>query len=197
MYEIFEKVENNARYELTEETFVKVLYPYRLKINSMIQKEQNTLIQKEMRSRELKALKIACQYACFNHPSVLFINPEDMEMAIDTVEKLSVDFIKFLNFHPSFDDRCDKIFKFFLENIGKEFKKNDLTTIHFKQFGVSRNKFKNSFDDDMQSVAEIAQSQGYQLLSKPINNNSGRAYWLTTAKSEDLDNGASKLENLI
>lgn len=163
----------------------------------MIQKEQNTLIQKEMRSRELKALKIACQYACFNHPDVLFINPEDMEMAIDTVEKLSVDFIKFLNFRPSFDDRCDKIFKFFLENICKEFKKNDLTTIHFKQFGVSRNKFKNSFDDDMQSVAEIAQSQGYQLLSKPINNNSGRAYWLTTAKSDDLDNGAPELENLI
>lgn len=82
-------------------------------------------------------------------------------------------------------------------DLGKEFKKNDLTTIHFKQFGVSRNKFKNSFDDDMQSVAEIAQSQGYQLLSKPINNNSGRAYWLTTAKSEDLDNGVSELENLI
>ena len=49
----------------------------------------------------------------------------------------------------------------------------------------------------MQSVAEIAQSQGYQLLSKPINNNSGRIYWLTTTKSEDLDNGASELENLI
>lgn len=197
LYEIFEKVENNSQYELTEETFVKVLYPYRLKINSMIQKEENTLIQKEMRSRELKAIKIAGQYACINHPSVHFINPEDMEMAINMVEQLSVDFINFLNFRPSFDDRCDKIFKFFLENIGKEFKKNDLTTIHFKQFGVSRNKFKKSFDDDMQSVSEIAQSNGYQLLSKPINNNSGRVYWLTTAKLEDLDDGASELENLI
>ena len=49
----------------------------------------------------------------------------------------------------------------------------------------------------MQSVAEIAQYKGYQLLSKPINNNSGRVYWLTTAKSEDLSDGIQQLEDLI
>lgn len=120
-----------------------------------------------------------------------------MEMAINEVESLSVDFIKFLNYRPAFEDRCDRIFRFFLENIDKEFKKNELTNAHFKQFGISRSKFRKSFDDDMQSVAEIAQYKGYQLLSKPINNNSGRAYWLTIAKSEDLSDGIQKLEDLI
>ena len=163
----------------------------------MAEKEENPLIKREIRSRELKALKIACQYACINHPKEFFINPEDMEMAIDTVERLSVDFIKFLNYRPSYDDRCDRIFKFFLENIDTEFKKSDLTTVHFKQFGISRNKFKKSFDDDMQTVSEIAQYKGYQLLSKPINNNSGCAYWLTTTKSEDLSDGIQELEDLI
>ena len=197
LHEIFEEIENNAQYELTEETYVKAFYPYKLKLSSMAEKEENPLIKREIRSRELKALKISCQYASLNHPKVHFINPEDMEMAIDTVERLSVDFIKFLNYRPVFEDRYDRIFRFFLENIGKEFKKNDLTTTHFKQFGISRNKFKKSFDDDMQSVAEIAQYKGYQLLSKPINNNSGRAYWLTTAKSEDLSDDIQQLENLI
>lgn len=197
LYEIFEEVEDNAQYELTEETFVKVFYPYRLKLKSMMEKEENTLIKKEILSRELKALKISCQYACLNHPKEFFINPEDMKMAIDTVERLSVDFVKFLNYRPSYDDRCDRIFKFLLENIGTEFKKNDLTTVHFKQFGISRDKFKKSFDDDMLTVAEIAQYKGYQLLNKPINNNSGRAYWLTPAKSEDLSDGIQELEDLI
>ena len=197
LYEIFEKVENNAQYELTEETYVKVFYPYKFKLKSMADKEENKLIQKEIRSRLLKALKISCQYASLNHPKVLFINPEDIEMAIDTVERLSADFVKFLNYRPSYDDRCDRIFKFFLENIDKEFKKNDLTTVHFKQFGISRSKFKKSFDDDMGIVAEIAQYKGYRLLSKPINNNSGSAYWLTTAKSENLSDGIQELEDLI
>lgn len=197
LYDIFEQVENNAQYELTEETYVKVFYPYKLKLKAMEKKEENKLIKREICSRLLKALKISCQYACLNHPKDFFIYPDDMEMAIDTVERLSVDLKKFLNFRPTFDDRCDRIFKFFLKNINKEFKKNDLTTIHFKQFGISRSKFKKSFDDDMQTVAEIAQYKGYHLLSKPINNNSGCAYWLTTAISEDLNDGVNELENLI
>ena len=49
----------------------------------------------------------------------------------------------------------------------------------------------------MQTVSEIAQYKGYQLLSKPINNNSGCAYWLTTTKSEDLSDGIQELEDLI
>ena len=197
LYDIFEEVENNAQYELTEETYVKVFYPYKFKLKSMMEKEENKLIQKEILSRLLKALKISCQYASLNHPKVLFINPEDMEMAIDTVERLSVDFVKFLNYRPSYDDRCDRIFKFFLENIDTEFKKNELTTVHFKRFGISRSKFKKSFDDDMQIVTEIAQYKGYQLLKRPINNNSGSVYWLTTAKSEDLSDGIQELEDLI
>ena len=197
LHEIFEAIENNAQYELTEETYVKVFYPYKLKLSSKAEKEENPLAKREILSRLFKALKISCQYASLNHPKEYFINPEDMEMAINTVEKLSIDFIKFLNYRPSFDDKYDRIFKFFLENIGKEFKKNDLTTVHFKQFGISRNKFKKSFEDDMQIVAEISQYKGYQLLSKPINNNSGRAYWLTPAKSEDLSDDIQKLEDLI
>lgn len=49
----------------------------------------------------------------------------------------------------------------------------------------------------MQIVTEIAQYKGYQLLKRPINNNSGSVYWLTTAKSEDLSDGIQELEDLI
>lgn len=197
IYKIFESIEYNAQYEITKKTFVEVLYPYKHKLKEMFQKESNPIIKSEIKSRYLKVVKIADQYASVNHPKEHFINPKDMEMAIDTVEKLSTDLRKFLSYRPTYSDKCDRIFQFFLENIGKEFKKNELTTIHFKQFGCSRDKFKKSFDDDMQSVTEIAQYNGYQLLSKPINNNSGHAYWLTTAQSKDLNAETQELEDLI
>lgn len=197
LYEKFEKIESNAQYELTEETYVKVFHPYKNRLKQIAEKEENTLIKKEIRSRELKVLKVSCQYASVNHPNEHFINPEDMEMAIDTVERLSTDFRKFLSFRPSHPDKCDRIFQFLLENIGKEYNKTDLTTKHFRTFGCSRTKFKKSFEDDIQTVAEIAQYKGYQLLSKPINNGSGMAYWLTTAKVEDLNDDIQELEDLI
>lgn len=197
LYDCFEEIESNAYYELTEETYVQVFYPYKLRLASMVDNEENTLIKKEIRSRELKALKISCQYASLNHPNIHLINPEDMEMAIDTVQKTSIDFQRFLSYRPSYPDKCDRIFQFLLENIDKEFTKSDLTTKYFRNFGCSRNKFKKSFDEDMQTVSEIAQYKGYQLLSKPINNNSGNVYWLTMLKKEDLSDGIQELEDLI
>lgn len=89
----------------------------------MAEKEENPLIKREIRSRELKALKISCQYACINHPKVLFINPGDMEMAIDTVERLSVDFIKFLNYRPVLKIDVTEFSAFFLKILTKSSKR--------------------------------------------------------------------------
>ena len=197
LYEIFEKVEDNAQYELTEETFVKVFYPYRLKLKSMMEKEENSLIQKEICSRELKALKISCQYACLNHPKEFFINPEDMEMAIDTVETLSKDFKKFLNYRPSKNDGYDELFSLFLDNLGVEFNKNTLVTKHYLLTGHSRKFFRDNFDDYIEILSEIAQERGYVLNQRPINNNSGCAYWLSTNTPEPLHNATVELDDLL
>ena len=197
LIEIFEQIKPNSQYELTRETYVKVLYPYRLKLAQLAKNEDNILIKQEIISRELKAIRTAADFASLNHPTELAINPEDMEMAIDTEEILSEDFRNFLTFRPTYDDKYDRIFNFFLENFGIEFKKSDLVTKHCKTFRISREKFRKSFDDDINVVSEIAVSKGYQLLSKEINNNSGKAYWLTNADPEPLSDGAVGLEDLI
>lgn len=194
---IFEAIEQNSLYELTQETYVNVFYPYKLKLEKLANNEENSLFSKEIMSRELKALRISCTYASLNHPTEFFIHPEDMEMAIDTVEKLSFDFRKFLTYRPRYEDRYDKIFQFFVENLDTKFSKTELVTKHFKNFRCSRDKFRKTFEDDMQIVSEIAQSNGYQLFCESINHNSGNTYWLSVAKLEELSDETIELNDLI
>ena len=192
----FDSVLINSHYKLTEETFIKVFYNYRLKIDKLSEEENNTLMKKEIKSRELKALKISCLYACINHPLEYSINPEDMEMAIATVEKLSQDFKKFISYKPAYEDKYDRIYQFFLENLNTEFKKTDLTTNYCKKFGYSRENFRKNFENIMEIVEEIAKSKGYFLFHRKINNNSGIVYWLTEEKN-DLNMEVKDLESLL
>lgn len=194
---IFESVELNACYELTQETYTQVFYPYKLKLDELAKKEENSLLQKEINSRELKALKTACRYACINHPSEHFINPEDMEMAIDTVTRLGDDFRKFLRYSPKTEDRYDRLFALFLENLGTPFQKNKLVTEHYQLSGYSRYNFRKYFDECIEIVSEIAEERGFILNCTSINNNSGKEYTLIERKTEDLSDGVESLENLI
>ena len=161
---IFNQISKNSVYELTKETYKTIFYPYKL---SLLNKEreftQNSehLLALEIVSRELKVLKLACCYAALNHPENLFIYPLDMEQAINSVELLGADFKKFLIYKPKHADKYDSLFNFFLENLDTDFTKTDLVSKHYHEFGVSRDKARENFDDFIEVISEIASEKGY------------------------------------
>lgn len=158
---------------------------------------EDVLRKKEIQSRQHKALKISCLYACLNHPTELIINEEDMQQAIDTVEFISQDFENFLKYKPKSDDAYDKLWKFFLNNLGKGFTRTDLIYKHFNNFGISRDKFKDRFDDYIDSLQEMALEKGYFLEVTSINRNSGKQYRLIKLDEQDLSEDTKTLEDLI
>ena len=146
-------------------------------------------MKKEIKSRELKALKLSCIYACLNHPAQFVINTEDIKQAITTIEFLSIDFEKFINYRPETNDFYDRLFNFILENQGKEdITKHKLTYKYFKQLGISRKNFIDSFDDAIEIVKGIAKANDYTLIEQSINNNSGMKYYLQPLISDNTNN---------
>lgn len=90
MFRIFDAVPLNAYYELSRETYLQEFHSYKLKLEEFGNNENNPLISNEIVSRELKALKLSTLFACINHSSDLYIKPQDMRQAIDTIEMLSL-----------------------------------------------------------------------------------------------------------
>ena len=68
LHAVLEEVEFGAQFKMLDETFAEVLYPYIRELKALADKEENSLIKKEIISRELKAIKLSCSYACVNHP---------------------------------------------------------------------------------------------------------------------------------
>lgn len=195
-FQIFESIELNSVYELTDKAYDEVLYPYLIKLEELEDEEENYLLSLEINSRELKVIKLAAIYACLNHPQELFINSKDVKQAIDTIEFLSIDVRKFLKLESTLDSNCECMFDFFLKNIGKEYTATDLKQSHFKDANLSKREFGKSFEAIIEGVCLIATSRGY-FLNKAIAGNSGFKYSLITLEAEDLDDGASELEDLI
>ena len=176
---LFLAIENNSCYELTPDAKNSCLNAYKAHLTSLFNNTDDELLKKEIKSRELKALKLSCLYAVLNHPKEFLIKKEDVQQAIHTVEELSKDIKKFLLFVPKQNDVCDFVFNFFVENLNKEFTKTDLKVKHFRQFNISRNKFIKEFDEIMNTVSAIAQTNGFVLIKEKINNNVGESYMLT------------------
>lgn len=197
LFAIIEKIEFGAKFKMTDETFETVLFPYTLELDTLADKEENKLLKQEIQSRELKAIKVSCGYACVNHPTEHFIYPDDMRMAIDTIEELSKDFYKFCTHTPKHEDMYDKGFNFFLEHEGSSYKKNELITSYREHFGLSRDKFKENFDKYIDMVKEIAVSKGYFLNEIPINHNSGNEFKLIRIKNQELSDFVVPLEKLL
>ncbi|MBS5805064.1 MAG: DUF3987 domain-containing protein [Acinetobacter sp.] len=194
---IFNKIPSNAVYVFTDSALKNVHYPYKVKMEELENETEDVLTKKEIQSRQHKAIKIACLYACLNHPTELVVNDEDMQQAIDTVEFISKDFKTFRNYKPKEDDAYDKLWEFFLENLGKGFTRTELVYNQFQNFGISRDKFKDRFDDYIDSIEEMAKDKGYILKVDSINRNSGTEYVLTKFESQDLSDGTPPLEDLI
>lgn len=197
LFMVLEKVKFGAQFKMTNEAFEKVLYPYMLELKALMDKEENSLIKKEIMSREFKAIKLSCNYACINHPNEHFINTEDMNMAISNIEELSKDFYKFISYAPKYEDKYDRGFRFFLEHEGISFKKSELITDYRQHFGISREKFKNCFDEYMKVVKSIAVSKGYLLNEILINHNSGSKFTLIPLKKQKLSDFVTPLEDLL
>lgn len=169
-----------ACYVLKEEAKNNILNAYK---RELIEKFNNTtdneLLKKEIKSRELKALKLSCLYACLNHPQEFVISEEDVKQAISTIEYLSTDFERVINYKPKTNDFYDRLFNFILENQNKEeITKYKLTYKYFQQLGISRRKFLITFDETIEIVKEIAKSNDYALIEQSINNNTGIKYYL-------------------
>lgn len=197
LFEIIEKIEFGTIFKMTDATFETVLFPYTFELDTLADKEENKLLKQEIQSRELKAIKVSCGYACVNHPTEHFIYPDDMRMAIDTIEELSKDFYRFCTYTPKHEDMYDKGFNFFLEHEGSSYKKNELITSYREHFGLSRDKFKENFDKYIDMVKEIAISKGYFLNEIPINHNSGSEFKLIRIKNQELSDFVVPLEKLL
>ena len=189
LFSIFYNLPFNACYVLDADAKDDVLNAYKRELKDKFNSTENELLKKEIKSRELKALKLSCIYACLNHPANYVINAEDVKQAILTIEFLSTDFKEFINYRPKTNDFYDRLFNFILENQGKEeMTKYKLTYKYFKQLGISRKNFIDSFDDAIEIVKGIAKANDYTLIEQSINNNSGMKYYLQPLTIGDDNN---------
>ena len=139
-------------------------------------------MQKEINSRELKALKLSCIFACINHSQIFEIQEEDIIQAIDTVEFLSQDFKQFLHYRPKTGDKYEQAYKFLRENEGLEFTKTKLLNFFTKQFGFSREPLRNNFHSAITAIWEIAQEDGYTIIY--YNNKCNHGTFFSLVKNE-------------
>lgn len=90
-----------------------------------------------------------------------------------------------------------KLWGFFKDNLGKGFTRSELIYNKFQDFGISRDKFKDRFDDYIDSLREMALEKGYILQTETINRNSGTKYTLIQQESQELSENTQTLDDLI
>ena len=197
LFSIFTKINLNNCYVLNPEAKDKELNNYKIHLTQQANATEQSEIRTELLSRELKALKLSCLFACLNHPEELVINQLDMQQAISTVEYLSSDFKEFINYKPKSNDFYDNVFNFFLSHQHEEITKTSLTRTYFKEFNVSRTSFINNFDETIEIVKGIAQEKGYILIEQSFYNNSGTKYYLQKLNTISDDETVQSLTELL
>lgn len=182
----FLNISDGSIYELESTAYDNFLISYK---NICIEKSNNiddANARREINSHFYKALKLSCIYACLNHPTQLNITSEDLQQAIITVEALGTDLEAFTNFRPKYNDKYDNLFFYLKNNLGKKFKKTDFSTSIYKEIdGLVRADVKANFDTTIEYVKEIAQNQGYILLTEKGYNNLGEKYCLVKNQNEN------------
>ncbi len=183
-FEIFEKIEDNSVFNFREDTLDQVIYPYKNELALKANAEANSILQKEILSRELKVLNIACLYACISHPDDKQIYIEDALMAKDTVEFLSSDITSFLNYKPLKDDEYGKMYSILYCNKGKRFKKTEFIHKYYKEIGVGRKKLRDNFINFMAMVSELAHLDGCEVYEDYTPYRNTIEIWLEDKKAE-------------
>lgn len=177
LFQLFKKVDENSCYILSAEA-KDILNQYKIKNNNLYNQEENSLLQREINSRELKALKLSCLFAILNHPEELVIDSKDIEQAILAVDFLSQDFKKFLKYKPTKNDRYQEIFKYWLEYVGKEFSKGELMNIFVARYGFSREPLRRHFHNELHVLFDVAKENNYTILKNTTKNKNGSVYSL-------------------
>lgn len=173
LIKLFFAIEDNAIYTITESAYDNAFYPYCIKVDETCNaNKDNELLNKEINSRKLKVLKLSGMFACLNHPRDLIINGIDVTQAISTVEQLSKDFKKFIDYKPKKSDGYELLFNFLLDNLSKKFNKTELIN-RYREFGFKRELFRKDFQTTIEIISELALEKGFILLEDSINNNSG------------------------
>ena len=193
---VFFLMPDNLTFKFTENAYAE-LYKYKLDNIKKAENIKKTLLKKEILSRELKVVKLSCLFACLNHMNIAEISEIDVRQAISSIEFLSKDFERFVNFKPKYHDCYDRIFEFFVENAGIAFSKTELINDYRNVFGISRDKLRSEFDKYMDTVQEIAGEKGYIIDKKSINRCSGCTYKLIKLQNCELSEKVIPLEKLL
>lgn len=195
LFGIYCKIPENVKYRLLPETH-EMLTNYKSKLVDEKNASNDHLLKKEIKSRELKALKRAGRLAALNHPQDFTIKTTDMEQAIAITEWLGGGLEKFINYRPKSNDKYDKLFNFFKTHSGEEFTKSELTNNRFRELGFTRDGFRKNFEVYIQTVEEIAAYEGYTLNQRKADRN-GVYYSLIKIQTEPLSNGVKGLDDII
>jgi hypothetical protein len=191
LFSIFEKIEIGASYKLLPEAKM-LLNDYKKKIQDKYNKTNNILLKREIRDRILKALKLSCIIACLKHPTEQFINEYDIQPAIDTIEFLSEDFERFVNYNAECNDRDFIAFKYLENHLGTAYGKTALIAELCKHCKYTRRGLveyfnKTGSNNFFSSINEIAKSNGYEFVTYENKNRNGMYYYLKKLDNPDTE----------
>ncbi|MEI8390709.1 MAG: hypothetical protein WCG23_12600 [bacterium] len=174
----FMAIDKDSEFQMLPETY-KIYHNYqnqnKNKYNSLLRKSDDILL-KELRGRFWKTFKLSGLIAVISHPEEPVIKPQDLEYAIYQSELFAQDFEQFFKTKPQTD--TDKLFLYFLNNKGEWLATQEIK----KQKFTNYNHFSRWFDENLQYVKNMAESQGYSVKEEKFNNNSGKRYMLVENK---------------
>ena len=131
--DIIDKLPYEGIFNVTNTAYDNIFVQYKQDCLQKSEKMENSHLQKEIKDRPLKALNIASLYAVLNHPTENIVTETDLKQAIETVEYLSTDLEKFINYTPQKYDTYQQFFEFLKRNKNKAFAKTELITNHKSQ----------------------------------------------------------------
>ena len=196
LYNIFNRINQRACYQLLETTNDNVLNPYVQYLNDLYNKTDDLILKSEIESREIKSLKLSCLYACLNHPEDLNIYETDLKQAIMTIQLLSKDLEAFNNYKPRKNDKYDLLYNSLKSNIDKQYTKTEMKRLLMSLGWTRRNAYKD-FDEIVEYIKEIAGNDNYSFIEQQINNNSGTKYFLQQINPSINDDKIIPLPNLL
>lgn len=172
--DIIDKLQYESVFNVSNTAYYNIFVEYKQNCLQKSETVENSHLQKEIKDRPLKALNIASLYAVLNHPTENVITETDLKQAIKTVEYLSTDLEKFINYTPQKYDQYQQFFEFLKRNKDKAFAKTELITKYYSETGFSRKILRKDFDEIISVVKEIADMNGFTVLSNFFHNNIGQ-----------------------
>lgn len=195
LFSIFEQIEPNTSFMMSSEAY-EIHQDYLSELYNYMNTLDNDLLKLEIESRAFKAQRLSAIYAALNHPRDSFIAEEDIIQAISVIEYLSQDFVKFLKYKPKVEDYHDKIYNFLKNNLGQEFTKGGFTS-RASEFNIGRDKLAKNFKITMETVADIAEADGYFLQVKENIRKNGFKYMLLKIEEKPLSEDVTDFDSLI